>query len=108
MGYGGDFGEWPHDGNFIMDGMIRSDHTPFSNFIEYGKAIEPVQTLSLEGNEVTIVNRYDFLGLDHLDCTWEIVADGEKIPGGKVNLPSGKPFCYQQRTTLYRLLTCPC
>ena len=89
MAYGGDFGEQPHDGNFIMDGMIWSDHTPFSNFIEYSKAIEPVQTLSLEGNKVTIINRYDFLGLEHLDCEWEIISDGTKNPGGKVTLPEG-------------------
>ena len=90
MGYGGDFGDQPNDGNFVMDGMIFSEHTPSSNIVEYAKAIEPVQTLSLEGDEVTIINRYDFLGIDHLACHWQIIGDGILIPGGEILLPKGK------------------
>ena len=89
MGYGGDFNDEPNDGNFVMDGMIWSHHKPFSNLIEYGKAIEPIQTLSIDGNQVTIVNRYDFLGLEHLECHWQITRDGGKIKGGTAALPRG-------------------
>lgn len=90
MAYGGDFGDVPNDGNFIMDGMVFSDHTPCSNLIEYGKAIEPVQTLSLEGTEVTIINRYDHIGLEDLVCTWKIItADGD-IAGGEVDIPKSE------------------
>ncbi|ROT43775.1 hypothetical protein SODALDRAFT_342637 [Sodiomyces alkalinus F11] len=77
MGYGGDFNDEPNDKNFVMDGLCFSDHTPSPGLVEYAKAIEPVQTLGLEANEVTIVNRYDFLTLDHLTCTYGIVAEGE-------------------------------
>lgn len=90
MAYGGDFGDVPNDYNFIMDGLLFSNHTPTPNITEYAKAIEPVQTLSLDGHKVTIINRYDFIGLEHLACMWEIVADGKKIPGGNVVLPKGR------------------
>ncbi|KAL2759327.1 glycoside hydrolase family 2 protein [Sodiomyces alcalophilus JCM 7366] len=77
MGYGGDFGDEPNDKNFVMDGLCFSNHTPTPGLVEYAKAIEPVQTLGLEGDEVTIINRYDFLSLDHLSCMCSIVTEGE-------------------------------
>ncbi|KAK3316210.1 glycoside hydrolase family 2 protein [Apodospora peruviana] len=88
FGYGGDFGDVPNDGNFVLDGLCFSDHTPTPGLTEYKKAIEPVQTLALEdGNKVRIINRYDFIKLDHLRCKWWIVADGSEISGGGVEIP---------------------
>ncbi|RSL88117.1 hypothetical protein CDV31_016128 [Fusarium ambrosium] len=89
MAYGGDFGDEPNDYNFIMDGVLFSNHTPTPGLTEYAKAIEPVQTLSLEGNKVTVVNRYDFIGLEHLKGSWKIVADGKSVPGKEIQIPSG-------------------
>ncbi|KAK7427337.1 hypothetical protein QQZ08_006106 [Neonectria magnoliae] len=89
MAYGGDFGDVPNDYNFIMDGCVFSDHSPTPGLIEYAKAIEPVQSVALDGNKVTIINRYDFISLEHLVCSWEIVGDGVKTPGGEVPIPAG-------------------
>lgn len=72
-----------------MDGVLFSNHTPTPGLTEYAKAVEAVQTLSLEGNKVTIVNRYDFIGLEHLKGTWKIVADGKTVPGKEIEIPSG-------------------
>lgn len=91
MAYGGDFGDDPNDYNFVLDGLCFSNHTPTPGLLEYKKAIEPVQTLGLEdGNKVRIINRYDFAGLDHLQCEWWIVADGSEVSGGWVDIPRGK------------------
>lgn len=87
--YGGDFGEEVHDGNFVMDGLCFSEHTPTPGLIEYKKAIEPVQVLGGDSHRVKIVNRYDFLTLDHLKCEWRIVGDGFEIPGKEVPVPVG-------------------
>ena len=87
MAYGGDFGDMPNDYNFVMDGCVFSDHTPTPGLIEYAKAIEPVQSLSLDHDRVTILNRYDFMSLDHLTCSWDVVVDGIVITGGKVEIP---------------------
>lgn len=103
MGYGGDFGDIPNDYNFIMDGCVFSDHTPTPGLIEYAKAIEPVQTLALDGNKVTIINRYDFISLDHLVCSWEIVGDGVKIPGGEISIPAGIKPHTKARVTIDNL-----
>ncbi|KAI0133695.1 glycosyl hydrolases family 2, TIM barrel domain-containing protein [Xylariales sp. AK1849] len=89
MAYGGDFGDEPNDGNFVMDGLCFASHGPSPGLWEYGKAIEPVQVLGSEGLEVTIINRYDFLTLDHLDCYWGIIADRSEIIGREVHIPKG-------------------
>jgi hypothetical protein len=57
--------------------------------IEYKKVIEPVQTLSIDGNKVTIINRYDFMGLDHLRCRWCLVSDGDVVQGDEIQIPKG-------------------
>lgn len=91
MAYGGDFGDEPNDLNFLMDGLMWSDHIHGPNLIEYAKAIEPVQTTTLKNNCLTVINRYDYLSLDHLEAVWEVRADGHKNLGsGKVTIPTGK------------------
>ncbi|KAI1799030.1 glycoside hydrolase family 2 protein [Daldinia bambusicola] len=89
-GYGGDFQpDEPHDGNFVMDGLCDSLHNPGPGLAEYSKAIEPVQVVSVKGNEVTIINRYDFLTLDHLQCYWGLLSDRQEIFGDEILIPAG-------------------
>ncbi|MBM7553881.1 beta-galactosidase subunit alpha [Thalassobacillus pellis] len=78
--YGGDFGEVPHDSNFVIDGLVMADHTPSPALLEYKKVIEPVrvESVDLVKGEVTITNRYDFVSLSHLHASWT-VQSGEKI-----------------------------
>lgn len=90
MGYGGDFGDDPNDGCFVMDGLLDSSHNPTPGLLEYKKAIEPVQTLRIQGRGVRIVNRYDFLTLDHLECKYAIISDSGIVEDGTVNIPAGK------------------
>lgn len=90
MAYGGDFGDEPNDYNFVMDGLLTSEHNISSNITEYAKSIEPVQTLFLHHHDMTVVNRYDFLTLDHLVAEWCVVSDGKKLTGGRVNIPKGE------------------
>jgi beta-galactosidase len=92
MAYGGDFGDQPNDYNFVMDGLCFANHTPTPGLVEYKKAVEPVQTLGIKGNEVTIINRYDFVTLDHLKCSWRIVADGLDLPSHDIEIPKGESF----------------
>jgi beta-galactosidase len=86
--YGGDFGDVPNDGNFVMDGLVFSDHTPTPGLIEYKKAIEPVQVIGGSLGRVKIINRYDFVTLDHLNCHWTIIGDGFSTEGGDVTVPN--------------------
>ena len=88
-GYGGDFGDVPNDGHFVMDGLLWSDHTPAPGLLEYKKAIQPVQVLNGTKDTVTIINRYDHVTLDHLRCSWTMVCDGNKQIGQDIKIPKG-------------------
>ncbi|KAK6206028.1 hypothetical protein LQW54_007967 [Pestalotiopsis sp. IQ-011] len=87
--YGGDFGDEPNDGNFVMDGVLFSDHTPTPGLIEYKKAIEPIKVVSYTATTVTIINRYDFVSLDHVECTFHLIDNGKTVQRGTIELPSG-------------------
>ncbi|SPO04751.1 related to beta-galactosidase [Cephalotrichum gorgonifer] len=105
MAYGGDWGDEPNDGNFCMDGLLFSDHTPTPGLTEYRKAIEPVQTVKLEGNELTIVNRYDHRTLDHLVASWRIIDETGQSKEKLVKIPSGVKPHTQTKVALSGLPT---
>jgi beta-galactosidase len=89
FGYGGDFGDEPNDKNFVMDGLCNSRHDPMPGLLEYAHAIQPVQVLEINGLDVTIINRYDFLTLDHLVCYWDFVQDRKEWLGKEIRIPKG-------------------
>ncbi|KAJ5151059.1 Glycoside hydrolase family 2 N-terminal [Penicillium canariense] len=88
--YGGDFGDQPNDADFILDGMVFSDHTPTPGLAEYKKAIEPV-TVSLKEGRLEVVNHYDFSTLDHLSVSWHIVRQRGNTKPMPWLLPQIKP-----------------
>ncbi|MFD0817616.1 glycoside hydrolase family 2 TIM barrel-domain containing protein, partial [Micromonospora zhanjiangensis] len=88
FGYGGDFGEELHDGNFICDGLVLPDRTPSPGLAEYRKVIEPVRIgAGTKPGTVSIENRYDFLDLAHLRLTWSLSQDGTRIADGVLATP---------------------
>ncbi len=88
--YGGDFGEYPHDGNFCIDGMVFPDRTPSPSLIEYKKVLEPVAVVDWDADtgRAVIENRYDHLTLDHLTASWRLMEDGSPVRFGTMPLPS--------------------
>ncbi|GED57148.1 beta-galactosidase subunit alpha [Brevibacillus formosus] len=87
--YGGDFGDYPTNGNFVIDGLIRPDRTPSPGLLEYKKVIEPIvaEATDLESGLVTITNRYDFRTLAHVRMVWSVTADGQVVQSGTLSLP---------------------
>ncbi|KAJ5383248.1 hypothetical protein N7517_001159 [Penicillium concentricum] len=88
--YGGDFGDEPNDADFILDGMVFSDHTPTPGLTEYKKAIEPV-TVTLKGGSLEVVNHYDFNTLDHLSISWHVVKETGNTEAVPWEIPQIKP-----------------
>ncbi|MBM3496045.1 MAG: DUF4981 domain-containing protein, partial [Armatimonadetes bacterium] len=87
--YGGDFGEYPHDGNFCIDGMVFPDRTPSPSLIEYKKVIEPVSVVEWDAAKrtMTIENRYDHVALDHLMAVWRLLEGSDLVRSGVLALP---------------------
>src|SRR5699024_8827879 len=69
FGYGGDFDEPSHDGAFVTDGCVFPDLTPKPALVDFAKVVEPVR-ITVEDDQVRIVNRYDHTDTDHLDFVW--------------------------------------
>lgn len=69
--YGGDFGDMPNDGNFVMDGVCTSSHDPGPGLLELKKVFQPVDITKLD-DHLIFINRYDFTSLDHLRAEWKI------------------------------------
>ncbi|MBO6157935.1 MAG: DUF4981 domain-containing protein [Firmicutes bacterium] len=88
--YGGDFGEFPHDGNFCMDGLVYPDRSVSESLLEYKQVIRPVRARLLkisEGNvRISLKNYLDFTNLSEILAGYvELVKDGEVI--GSLLLP---------------------
>ncbi|MBQ8301820.1 MAG: beta-galactosidase, partial [Clostridia bacterium] len=60
--YGGDFGEYPHDGNFCVDGLVYPDRRPHTGLLEYKQALKPFK-ITTYSNILVVENRYDFANL---------------------------------------------
>ena len=92
--YGGDFGEHPHDGSFICDGLVFPDRTPSPGLLELKQALSPIHTELADAKtcRVRIENRQAFTGLSGYAATWELLADGEMIESGVLELPDLAPY----------------
>src|SRR5450755_1962585 len=88
--YGGDFGDQPNDGNFVIDGLVSSDRIPSPGLLEYKKVIEPVKVEALDAGKglLRIRNLYDFIALDHLACSWTLTREGVPVQQGVLRLPT--------------------
>jgi beta-galactosidase len=69
--YGGDFGDMPNDGTFVMDGLCSSTHTPTPGLTELKKVIQPV-LFKLEGRSLEIKNLYNFVDLSDLVASYKV------------------------------------
>ena len=103
--YGGDFGDEPNDSNFVTDGLVFPDRIPSPGLTEYKKVIEPVKVEAIDAaaGKFRIRNMYDYINLDHVACSWQLLEDGVAIATGSakvsaeaqqtanLNLPIAKP-----------------
>lgn len=88
FGYGGDFGDTPHDSNFVIDGMVMPDRTPSPALVEYKKVIEPIIVTEFNAKEksIKVENRYDFINLEHITAIWELNIDNHIIEQGTLDV----------------------
>ncbi|HEO9144134.1 TPA: beta-galactosidase subunit alpha [Enterobacter asburiae] len=76
--YGGDFGDYPNNYNFCLDGLIYSDQTPGPGLREYKQVIAPVK-LRWQDGKLCVENRFWFTNLDDYTLHVEVRAEGETL-----------------------------
>ncbi len=75
--YGGDHGEFPHSGNFCMDGLVYPDRTPHTGLREFKNVLRPVRVRRDENGAFIARNMLDFTNLkSFVRMTYEVVCDG--------------------------------
>ncbi len=86
LGYGGDFGDVPNDGNFCLDGLVYPDRRPHTGLLELKNVISPVRVraVDLSAGIITVTNRYDFSTLSDLVLIWRVERDGVSVQSGEV------------------------
>lgn len=92
--YGGYFGEFPHDGNFCVDGLVNPDRVPSTGLLEYKEIICPVQ-FEYGGNDpngLKLTNRYDFLNLrGNVKIYYRVHSQSALIAEGELDVPDCPP-----------------
>lgn len=101
FGYGGDSGEFPHDGNFCVDGLVMPDRRPSPGLLSVKAAYRPaeIQAVDLKNGVFDVTNHLDFINLkwfktvvsliedDHAVCSEEIVLDVPPHETKRIHLP---------------------
>ncbi len=85
--YGGDFGEYPHDGNFCVDGLVYPDRRPHAGLKELKQVYTPVYAKAgeKEGQIILKSLRY-FKDLSDLSLVWWVEADGKEVKRGRIEI----------------------
>lgn len=76
--YGGDHGEWEHDGNFCVDGLFYPDRTPSVGAQIMRFIYRPIRVAHLSGNQFEVFNTTAFSNGNRyrLDFLWN---DGSSV-----------------------------
>ena len=90
LAYGGQFGDTPHDGNFVADGLVSADLEPHPAMSEVAWVYRPVTVARARGG-LRFENRRSFTGLGDLRVRWEVLVDGEVARRGTLRVPDVSP-----------------
>ena len=93
LAYGGDFGDNPNDGMFVMNGIVFADLQPKPQYYEVKKVYQNVG-ISLEGSEgrtLKIFNKNYFTTLDDYTLRLSLWRDGVKVEDTTIPMPTIAP-----------------
>lgn len=86
LAFGGDFGDMPTDGQFVMNGLMFGDMTPKPQYREVKKVYQNVSVspIDIRKGIVRIFNKHYFSDLGDYDLYWELLRDGDVCQTGNV------------------------
>ncbi|MDE6770911.1 MAG: DUF4981 domain-containing protein, partial [Muribaculaceae bacterium] len=97
LAFGGDFGDFPTDGQFVMNGILFGDMKPKPQYYEVKKVYQNVAVtpVDMTQGKVKIFNKNYFEPLSDYTVSWELLENGVPVQKGTgllsdVNLGPGK------------------
>ena len=84
LGYGGDFGDSPNDGNFCGDGLLFADRTESPKLIEIKRLYQNVsfRAVNREKGVFDITNNFLFTDLDCFNLHWQQISMNRVLDSG--------------------------
>ncbi len=103
--YGGDFNDYPNDGNFCVDGLVYPDRRAHTGLLELKQILCPVDAASVDwkAGRISIKNRRFFTGIDDINLVWSLENNGKEIAGGTIRNLSAEPQSDEEYTLEYTL-----
>lgn len=106
LAYGGDFGDFPNDGQFVMNGIMLGDLTPKPQYYEVKKVYQNVgiNPVDMEKGQIEVFNKNYFTNLNDYTINWTLTEDGvpvqkgtlwnvgASLPGPREKLPLTLPY----------------
>ena len=92
LAYGGDFGDEPNDGLFVMNGCVLSDRTPEPGYWEIKHVYQNWSVKATNHFQRLVVkNKNYFVDSSGVGLRWVVLRDGAKFAAGEFELRSLKP-----------------
>ena len=87
--YGGDFNDYPNDGNFCVDGLVYPDRRPHTGLLELKQVIRPVRLQSVtvditEPVKISLKSHRYFTNTTDINLLYNVEHDGKVIYEGKI------------------------
>lgn len=91
--YGGDFGDQPNDGHFVVNGLINPDRTPHPHYYEVQYVYQPIQFTYKDG-KIEKQSVDPFVQVDDFQYTIErkLMNSGEKLINVQARLKKDMPW----------------
>ena len=92
LAFGGDFGDRPNDGLFVMNGCVLSDRTPEPGYWEI-KHVYQNWTVKATNyfQRVVVKNKNYFVDSTGVELGWTVLKDGVKFDSGELELHGLQP-----------------
>ena len=93
LAYGGDFGDVPNDGQFVMNGIIFGDMEPKPQYYEVKKVYQyiGVKAVDMKKGEIEIFNKNYYTDLSFYDVKWILFENGKEVKQGALNIGNIAP-----------------
>lgn len=92
LAYGGDFGDYPTDGNFLMNGVVNSLGIPNPHAAEVKHIYQNIVTEQTEEKTVFLLKNENFFeNLSAYWVQWKAEVNGKKVADGVIGAPNLPP-----------------
>ncbi|TRX70732.1 discoidin domain-containing protein, partial [Carboxylicivirga sp. M1479] len=99
LAYGGDFGDKPNSGQFVMNGILFAERDLKPQYYEVKKVYQHIgfNAFDIKEGEIEIFNKYYFKSLADYNLSWSLWENGTEIENGQLAF---EPIAARTKTTV--------